>query len=237
MCFVIASGCVLNNYIDQDIDPLMERTKNRPLVTGLISNRDAILYAILLGILGFLILLVQTNLLTVSVAFLGFFVYVVVYSLFLKRKSTWGTTLGGIAGAVPPVAGYCAVTNRFDIGAVILFLILFLWQMPHFYAISIYRLKDFSAASIPILPLKKNIPYTKACMLMYIVLFTLASIMPSLFGYTGIIYFIAALGMGIVWFCLGLQGLKIGNDLKWARKMFLFSIINITVLCLLMAVK
>lgn len=237
MSFVIASGCVFNNFIDQDIDVLMERTKNRPLVLGTISDFAALLYATLLGIIGFIILYCFTNFLTVITALIGLFFYVIIYTLWLKRRSIYGTIIGGVAGAVPPVAGYCAATNQFDMGAVILFLILFLWQIPHFYAISIYRLKDFSAASIPILPVEKNITYTKISMLIYIVAFLFASIMPSILGYIGIIYFVAALSLGLVWLLLGFQGLKAKNDSAWAKKMFLFSIINITLLCVMMLIK
>lgn len=236
MSLVIAAGCVFNNYIDRDIDRLMERTKHRVLVTGAVSGKFAILYAILLGILGFLILSLYTNPLTLLIAFIGFFVYVAGYSLWFKRKSTFGTLIGGIAGAVPPVVGYCAATNRFDSGAVILFLILFLWQMPHFYAISIYRLKDFAAASIPILPVTKTIHYTKISMLVYIVAFTVMAVMPTVFGYTGWLYFVVAFIMGLFWFCLGIKGLKSSDDRLWSRKIFLFSIINITVLCTMMAI-
>ncbi len=237
MALIIACGCVLNNIIDIDIDSLMERTKHRPLVKGLMSKKTAFIYAIILGILGFLVLIFKTNWLTTSIAFVGLFFYVVVYSLALKRKSSWGTAVGGIAGAVPPVVGYCAVTGSFDTGAIILFLILFFWQMPHFYAIGIYRLSDYAAASIPILPIKKNIPYTKLVMLFYTLAFTIAAISPSLFGYTGYAYFIVALILGCTWFYYGWQGLKATDNKIWARKMFLFSIINITVLCMMMAVK
>jgi protoheme IX farnesyltransferase len=237
MALIIACGCVLNNIIDIDIDSLMERTKHRPLVKGLMSKTTAFIYAIILGILGFLVLIYTTNWLTTGIAFVGLFFYVVVYSLALKRKSSWGTAVGGISGAVPPVVGYCAVTGSFDAGAIILFLILFFWQMPHFYAIGIYRLSDYTAASIPILPIKKNIPYTKIVMLFYTLAFTIAAISPSLFGYTGYAYFIVALILGCTWFYYGWQGLKATNDKIWARKMFLFSIINITVLCIMMAVK
>lgn len=234
MSLVIGSGCVINNYIDRDIDKLMERTKNRVLVLGLISDQVAIKYAILLGILGFLILYFGTNLLTTFVSFIGFFFYVVVYSLCLKRKSTWGTIVGSVAGAVPPVVGYCAVTNQFDMGAIILFLILFFWQLPHFYAIAIYRFNDYKAASIPILPIRKGLLYTKKSMLLYIAIFTVMSIMPTVLEYTGTTYFIIALVMGLVWFSLGLLGLRTQNDKIWARRMFAFSIINITVLSMTM---
>lgn len=237
MALIIACGCVLNNIIDIDIDSLMERTKHRPLVKGLMSKKTALIYAIILGIVGFLVLIFKTNWLTTGIAFIGLFFYVVVYSIALKRKSSWGTTVGGVAGAVPPVVGYCAVTGSFDTGAMILFLILFFWQMPHFYAIGIYRLSDYAAASIPILPIKKNIPYTKLVMLFYTLAFTIAAISPSLFGYTGYAYFIVALILGCTWFYYGWQGLKATDNKIWARKMFLFSIINITVLCMMMAVK
>lgn len=237
MSLVIACGCVFNNYIDRDIDKLMERTKKRELVNGLMSGKTAIVYAIALGILGFLVLGLGTNLLTVSMAAIGLFFYVVVYTLWLKRRSIYGTIIGGIAGAVPPVVGYCAVTNNFNTGAILLFLILFVWQIPHFYAISIYRLEDFKAASIPILPVKKNIHYTKVSMLLYIVAFTAAAVMPSLFGYTGVVYFVVAFILGLVWFCMGLQGLFTKDDRTWARKIFLYSVILITVLSMMMLVK
>ncbi|NNM60266.1 MAG: protoheme IX farnesyltransferase [Legionellales bacterium] len=237
MSLIIAAGCILNNYIDRDIDKLMERTKHRPTATGHISSAVAIVYAILLGIAGFAILYLKTNLLTVVVSLIGLFFYVVVYSLYLKRTSVYGTVVGAIAGAVPPVVGYCAVTNRFDIGAILLFLILALWQMPHFYAISIYRLTDYQAASIPVLPIRKGIDYTKKSMLIYILAFTVVSVMPSFFSYTGYFYFTAALVLGLIWFFLGLKGFKTNNDRAWARNMFLFSIINITILSFMMAVK
>lgn len=237
MSLVIASGCVFNNLIDRDIDSLMERTKNRVLVQGLISTKIAILYALVLGLLGFLILYLFTNPLTLLFSAIGVLVYVGAYSLYFKRKSNLGTIVGGIAGAVPPVVGYCAATGRFDLGAVLLFVILFLWQLPHFYAISIYRLSDYKAAAIPVLPLRKNIHYTKMSMLIYIAAFTVATMLPSFFGYAGLVYLIAAFGLGVTWFCLGLRGLSTTADKIWARKMFLFSIINITLLCIMMAVK
>jgi protoheme IX farnesyltransferase len=237
MTFVIASGCVFNNCIDKDIDALMERTKNRVMPQHKMSTKTAIIYGILLGIVGFLVLYQFINPLTVLVAFIGIFFYVVVYSLWFKRHSVFGTVVGGIAGAVPPVAGYCAVSNCFDAGAIILFLILFFWQLPHFYAISIYRLKDFSAANLPILPLVRNINYTKINMIINIAIYTIVSILPFFFGYVGRIYFIGALSLGLIWFIFGLLGLFKNNDsenITWSRKMFLLSIINITILCVLM---
>lgn len=230
MALVIACGCVINNIIDSDIDSLMERTKNRVMVNGGLSIRAAILYAILFGFFGFLILFAETNNLTTLIAAIGLFFYVVVYTFVFKRNSVYGTVVGGISGAVPPLVGYCAVTNTFDSGAFSLFMILFLWQMPHFYAIAIYRLNDYSNASIPVLPVEKGIMYTKLNMLVYLIGFVIAAIMPTVLGYAGEVYFFIALTLGVIWLLIGLYGLIAKDDRKWARQMFLFSIILITVL-------
>lgn len=235
MALVIGAGCVFNNVIDKDIDGMMERTKERALVLGLISDKTALLYAITLALLGFALLYAFTNALTLLFAALGFFVYVVVYSLVLKRRSTYSTIIGSIAGAVAPVIGYVAATNRLDLGALFLFLMLLLWQMPHFYAISIYRMSDFKAAAIPVLPLKRTMFYTKVSMLVYMLLFAVAAVAPSLFGYTGHIYFVIAILASCYWLYLGLQGFKTAQDAPWAKKVFGFSIILITLLCVSMA--
>lgn len=226
MSLIIAGGCVFNNCIDQDIDGMMARTKMRPLITGSISIKAALIYGTLLTVLGFFVIYFGTNLLTTIIAFVGFIFYVVVYSLFLKRKSTYGTIIGGVAGAVPPVVGYCAVTNQVDIGAILLFIILFTWQIPHFYAISIYRLEDFKTAGIPILPVQKSLYYTKVSMIVYIIAFSIAAVMPILFGYVGLIYFIVATILSFIWLAMGIQGLiKQVNDRIWAKK-------NVFIFCL-----
>jgi protoheme IX farnesyltransferase len=236
MSLVIACGCVLNNIIDADIDQLMERTKNRLIARGIISVKAALIYAVVLGILGFLLLVFQTNALTVIIAFVGLFFYVVLYSLWFKRHSVFGTLVGGVAGAVPPVIGYLAVTNHFDSGAVILFLILFFWQMPHSYAIAVYRLKDYKAAAIPVLPVKKGIAYTRISMLAYIIAFTVTAVMPWFLGYAGLLYFIVALCIGIVWFMQTLKPVHADNARLWAKKIFLFSVLGITLLSVMMIV-
>jgi len=238
MALIIGGGCVFNNFIDQDIDSVMQRTKNRALVVGSVSGKSALVFGSLLTLSGALLIYFTTNLLTTIIALIGLVFYVVVYSLFLKRLSTYGTIIGGIAGAIPPVVGYCAVTNRFDMGAMLLFLILFAWQIPHFYAISIYRLEDFKTANIPILPVKKSIYYTKVSMVLYIIVFSIAAVMPILFGYAGVVYFVIATCLSLIWLGLGIHGLMIKhNERVWARKMFLWSIIVITILCLVMGIK
>ncbi len=234
MSLVIACGCVINNIIDRDIDLLMTRTKDRVMVKGLVSKQAAAIYAVILGVLGFAILYFRTNNLTVLVSAIGLFFYVVVYTICMKRRSPLGTLVGGVSGAIPPVVGYCAVTNRFDLGAIILFLILFFWQLPHFYAIAIYRLEDYQAASIPVLPATKGMRRTKISILAYIAVFTVVAVMPTIFGYAGVAYFIVALAIGLFWFYSGLKGFSVQNDKPWARKMFLLSILNIALLCVMM---
>lgn len=155
MSLVVASGCVFNNYIDRDIDRKMERTKNRVLVKGLISPAVSLVYATLLGIAGFMLLWFGANPLACWLGVMGFVVYVGVYSLYMKRHSVYGTLIGSLSGAAPPVIGYCAVTGEFDSGAAILLAIFSLWQMPHSYAIAIFRFKDYRAANIPVLPVVK----------------------------------------------------------------------------------
>ena len=236
MALVIASACVLNNIIDRDIDKLMQRTRHRLTATDVASLKTLVIYASILGLLGMVILSLATNLLTVSLAIFGLLIYVILYSLWLKRTSLYGTLVGGVAGAIPPVVGYCAVTDQLTIVAIALFLILLCWQIPHSYAIAIFRLKDYTAANIPVLPVKKGVPYTKVSILVYIIAFTIVAVMPGVLGYTGWLYIIIASVLGIVWIMLGIQGLSTHNDTIWARKMFLVSIINIILLSLLWAV-
>lgn len=229
--FVIASAGVFNNYIDRAMDAKMQRTKHRPLAQGIISWVNALAFAAFLGIIGFSLLAWFTNMLTVTVAFAGFFVYLVLYA-FWKYRSFYGTIIGSIAGAVPPVVGYCAASNRLDVGALLIFSILVLWQMPHFFAIAMYYFKDYSAASIPVLPVEKGTRTTKIHMMLYIIAFTLATLMLTITGYTGTIFFIVAALLGIGWLGLCLDGFKSANETGWARKMFVYSLVVIMVLCI-----
>lgn len=165
---VVASGCVFNNYIDRDIDKKMERTKNRVLVKGLIAPSVTSLMRPLWVLVGFALLYIAANPLAMWLAVMGFVVYVGVYSLYMKRHSVYGTLIGSLSGAAPPVIGYCAVTNEFDAGALILLAIFSLWQMPHSYAIAIFRFKDYQAANIPVLPVVKGISVAKNHITVYI---------------------------------------------------------------------
>ncbi len=235
LSFVIGSACVFNNYIDRASDEKMARTKNRALAKGLIPVQHAIVFASLLGILGLATLVFFVNLTAALIALSGLFVYIVVYS-FLKYHSTHATLVGSIAGGLPPVVGYCAVTGRLDLQAAVLFLIIVLWQMPHFFAIAIYRFREYAAASIPVLPVKKGMHVTKVQMLLYTAAFTIAAPMPTLLGFAGYGYLGVSLLLGLLWLRLCIQGFKNTNDTQWARKMFLFSLVTVTALCIALSI-
>lgn len=235
LSFVIASGCVFNNYIDRDIDGRMERTKNRALASGAIKPKSAIIFAGILLFLGTFILYFHTNISALFAALLGFFVYVFLYTP-AKRKTQLATLIGAVAGATPPVVGYAAVTNRFDVGAVILFLILVFWQMPHFYAIALYRLNDYRQAHIPVLPVVKGPKAAKTSIIVYIIGFIIAACLLAFYGYAGNVYLVIALLLGLGWLGLGLQGFKVADDSRWARKMFLFSLVVLTILCVIISI-
>jgi protoheme IX farnesyltransferase len=231
--FVIASACVLNNYIDKDIDKKMARTKNRALVTGAVSGRNALIYMVFLGMIGALFML-QTNILTIVLGTIAFVDYIFFYAI-AKRTSVYSTIVGSISGAMPPVAGYTAVTNHFDMGAFLLFLILVCWQMPHFYAIAIFRLKDYTSAHIPILPAIQGLPKTKIHMVLYCIAFIVSTLLLPMFHYTKYTYAITMLLLGSYWLFLCIKGFYAIDDIKWAKNVFRFSLILILVFSLLLS--
>ncbi|XKU41631.1 heme o synthase [Pseudomonas [fluorescens] ATCC 17400] len=233
---VVASGCVFNNCIDRDIDIKMERTKNRVLVQGLISLKLALIFATVLGVAGVALLYTVANPLAALFAVIGFVIYVGLYSLYLKRKSVHGTLVGSLSGAMPPVIGYVAVTNSFDMAALVLLLVMFsLWQMPHSYAIAIFRFNDYLAASIPVLPVKRGIQVAKKHILLYILAFLVATLMLTFSGYAGMSYLAVAAAMGMYWLYMAWTGYKAVDDTVWARKLFVFSIFTITALSVMMS--
>jgi len=233
--FVIASACVFNNYIDRDIDKKMSRTKKRALASGLISGNAALVYATVLGVFGFSLLALYTNALTVWLALFATAMYVIVYGI-AKRRSPFGTVVGSVSGAMPPVIGYVAVMNSLDLGALLLFIILTLWQMPHFYAIAMYRHEEYAAAGIPVLPVKRGMRAAKRQIIAYIVSFIIAATLLNIFHYTGITYGVVMLALGGTWLAKGLKGLHHNDDVVWARGMFFFSLIVLTVFCVLLSV-
>jgi heme o synthase len=232
---VVASGCVFNNIIDRNMDRKMVRTRNRVLAQGLMSPKAAVFYASLLGIAGMVLLWSATNMLCAAIVLMGFVIYVVVYSLYLKRNSVYGALIGSLAGAAPPLAGYCAVGSRFDTGALIILSIFSLWQMPHCYAIAIYRFKDYAAAEIPVLPVHQGMPSAKRHIVAYILAFMAAAMMLTVNGYTGYIYLAVAVVTGFFWLLMACSGFKTSDDRVWAKKVFVFSILTIAVLSVMMA--
>ena len=233
---IIASACVLNNYLDQDIDSKMARTKKRALVQGEIKGRNAVIFSIILGVLGIVILLLWTNLLVVAIGVGGFITYVVLYGMLSKRLSIHGTLVGSVSGAAPILAGYCGVTGRIDIGAVLVFLILFLWQMPEFYSIAVYRQKEYAAAGVPVMSVVKGIKSTKIQIFIYTILFVIATLLLTVFGITSYTYLVIMGALGVYWIWLGAKGLSAADSDTWARKMFKFSLIILLVFCGLISV-
>ena len=234
--FVIASACVLNNYLDQDIDSKMARTKKRALVQGDVAGWKAVVFSVVLAIAGFGILLTWTNPLVVAIGAIGFVDYVVLYGMLSKRLSIHGTLVGSISGAVPILAGYCAVTGVLDAGALLVFLILFLWQMPEFYSIAIYRRKEYAAAGIPVMSVVKGVKSTKRQIAVYTLAFVISTLALTYYGYTGVSYFVVMAATGLYWLWLGIKGLHVRNDEAWAKKMFRFSLIILLVFCFMISV-
>jgi heme o synthase len=236
LSLVIGSACVFNNYIDRGIDRVMARTRNRALVKGAVSGRGALVFGTVLGLAGGLVLLRYVNVLAAAWALLGFVVYVALYGI-SKRRSVWGTVVGSISGAVPPVVGYVAVTNRFDVTALWLFVILALWQMPHFYAIAIFRLDDYKAAKLPVLPVAEGVRVAQAQILGYVAAFTVAAPLLAVWGGASYTYGVVMVVLGVAWFVLGLRGFRARDTKRWARGMFGFSLVVITAWSVLLMVN
>ena len=237
LSLVVASGCAINKVIDRDIDVAMARTRTRVTVTGEMSAFAALSHGILLGVVGFGLLIAYTTQAAVFFAAFGYVIYVGVYSLYMKRNSIYGTFVGSLSGAVPPVVGYCAVTGQFDMGALILLVMFSLWQMPHSYAIAIFRFKDYQAAGIPVLPVAQGIDKAKRHIVLYIAVYALVVMLLPITGYTGAAFMAVACITSFWWLLMALRGYRRNIDMSsWARKVFAFSIINITALSIAMAV-
>jgi protoheme IX farnesyltransferase len=223
--FFVMSACAANNCTDRGIDAQMPRTRKRPTVTGELPVRNLAIVAVALGIVGFG-LLAYANWLTVLVGAIAYFDYIVLYG-WSKRHSIHSTLIGTICGAAPIVAGYTAVTGRFDLDALLLFLVMVFWQMPHFYAIAIFRREDYAAASLPIWTVVKGVRSAQHWILVYTALY-LATVLALAWHETGVVFGVVVGGMAVYW--LGLKGLRHQKPEKWARGMFGFSLITLLVL-------
>ena len=191
-----AAGAVVNQVLDQRIDAQMARTRNRPLPQGRVTERDALAFAMGLALAGLTVLVVFVNALTAALTFLSLIGYAVVYTVFLKRATPQNIVIGGAAGAMPPVLGWIAVTNVVDPHALLLFLIIFTWTPPHFWALAIARRSDYERADIPMLPVTHGEAVTKSFVLYYTILLIIVTVLPYITGMTGVLYLFGALALG-----------------------------------------
>jgi len=229
---IIAGSAALNNLIDRDIDPVMTRTKSRPTVTGRFKAPAVLALALTFIVVG------EVFLFSASIAaglwgLAGIFSYVVLYSMWSKRRYVSNTVVGSISGAIPPLIGWAAVEPALGAGAWALFLIMFVWQPPHFYALAMRRTEEYRAANIPMLPVIKGFARTKKSMLAWVLfLFPL----PFLLSGLGVGFLVLATALNIGWLYLALKGFKAKDDLKWATGMFIYSLNYMTILFVAMII-
>ncbi|AKS37914.1 protoheme IX farnesyltransferase [Anoxybacillus gonensis] len=229
---VIAGSCALNNFIDRDIDHLMERTKSRPTVSGSVEPKRVLWFGVLLVTIGTLSLL-MTTVTAAIIGLIGMVTYVFLYTMWSKRSNTFNTVIGSISGAVPPVIGWTAVDDGFHIVPVILFLLMFLWQPPHFLALAMKRCEEYRAAGIPMLPVVHGFAMTKRQIVIWIVaLLPLPFYLFSL----GVPFLVIATLLNVGWLALGLAGFKMKDDIKWAKWMFIYSLNYLTILFVTMVI-
>jgi len=221
--FSAASGAAVNHILDQRLDAEMVRTRDRPLPTGRINEKDALTFAICLGFVGIAVLVLLVNLLTAMLTFLSLIGYAVVYTVYLKRATPQNIVIGGAAGASPPVLGWTAVTNDVTGYALLLFLIIFTWTPPHFWALAVARRDDYAKAGVPMLPVTHGLEVTKSFVLYYTILLLLVSLLPYLTGVAGVLYFFGALllGVGFIYYAILL---KYGRAENIAMRTFAYSI-------------
>ncbi|WOV86230.1 heme o synthase [Sporosarcina oncorhynchi] len=229
---IIAGSAALNNLIDRDIDPVMTRTKSRPTVTGRFKAPAVLSLALTFIALGELLLYMATPAAALW-GLAGVFSYVVLYSMWSKRKHVSNTIVGSISGAIPPLIGWSVVEPSLGMGAWALFLIMFAWQPPHFYALAMRRTDEYRAAGIPMLPVVKGFERTKKSILGWVLLlFPL----PFLLSELGIGFIILGTALNIGWLYLSIRGFKAKDDLKWATTMFIYSLNYMTILFVAMII-
>ncbi|MFM9281996.1 heme o synthase [Paenibacillus jiagnxiensis] len=227
---VIGAAGVFNNLYDRDIDGIMERTKNRPTVSGIVDVRSGLIIGTWIAVGGLVALYIASPL-SAFCGFLGLFLYVVPYTMWTKRKTIYNTEVGSLSGAMPPLIGWAAISpDILHPGAIALFLLMVIWQMPHFYAIGIRRMEEYRAANVPMLPVVKGIRRTYVQMNVYLVaLFLCGFLFWSFNPYIAVANALLSLG----WLILSIYGYRRKQEDKWARSMFIFSLNHITVLLLM----
>lgn len=228
VALVIASGCVVNNIFDRDIDAKMSRTRNRAIVTGSINIEFAFLFAIIMLLIGTGLLYKMANPLSAVMVLLGYVFYVFFYTMWYKRTSVYGTLVGSVSGAIPPLVGYLAVTNYLSLEAVLLFGLFCLWQMPHSYAIAMFRMKDYQQANIPVLPLVKGIQKARQHIMIYVLVFSVVALGLYAFGHTGHEYLAVVAISCYGWFKVTYRNMDESNYVQWSKSVFKTSLLVIT---------
>jgi protoheme IX farnesyltransferase len=224
-----SSAAAINHLLDQRIDAVMARTRNRPLPSGHLSATQVLVFAGVLGLLSMTLLVVWVNGLTAVLTFLSLIGYAVIYTVWLKRATPQNIVIGGAAGAAPPVLGWTAVTGIVDHNALILFLIIYVWTPPHFWALAIHRRDDYAAVDIPMLPVTHGVPFTRWHIFFYTILLVIVTTLPYLTGMSGLFYLagVTVLNLGFLWYALRL--LRENND-ALPMQTFGYSIIYLMVL-------
>ena len=220
-----ASAAVFNHVVDEKIDTQMSRTDQRPLPQGKVSRYQALIWGVFLGVIGLGILELFVNTLTTVLTFASLIGYAVIYTLYLKRATPQNIVIGGAAGAAPPVLGWTAITGGQNIeSALLLFLIVFIWTPPHFWALAIHRVKEYEKVDIPMLPVTHGLAYTKVQILLYTILLVVVTVLPYLTGMSGLIYLAAALILGgiFLWYAININSRS--KDIKIAWNTFTYSI-------------
>ena len=222
--FAASGAAVFNHILDARIDIHMLRTRGRPLPQGRVSERAALRFALMLSLISMILLWFVVNPLTAVLTFFSLIGYAVIYTVYLKRATPQNIVIGGAAGAAPPVLGWTAVTNEVHAGALLLFLIIFVWTPPHFWALAIARKKEYAKVNIPMLPVTHGEAYTRLNILLYTILLVLVTIIPYLIGMSGIIYLLTALILGGMFLFHAIQMMRYPDELNRAMQTFRFSI-------------
>jgi heme o synthase len=224
-----ASAAAINHVAEHRIDALMARTRHRPLPQGGLNRRHALAFALLIGALSMYLLVAFVNVLTAVLTFASLIGYAVVYTMYLKYATPQNIVIGGAAGAAPPVLGWTAVTGSVDPHALLLFLIIFAWTPPHFWALAIYRRDDYAKASIPMLPITHGVDYTRQQILLYTLILIVATLLPFATYMSGPIYLAGALALDAVFLYYAVR-MQFDHDDALAMRTFRYSIVYLTLL-------